>query len=94
VKGSEMRNITNYKIQITKYKGGHGFLKDCYRLQAITTFNQKFLREGPGGAGVRRTSPIRCGIVSEDFSHFFTCTCNLHLSPLAESAHPGRRRQK
>jgi hypothetical protein len=56
--------------------------------------NKKFLRGGPGGAGVRRTHPIRGGIVSEYVFHFFTCTCNLHLSPLAESAPPGRRRQK
>jgi hypothetical protein len=41
---------------------------------------------GSRGAGVRRTHPIRGGFGSDDVSHFFTCTCNLHLSPLAESA--------
>jgi phage tail-like protein len=55
------------------------------------SLNIKFLQDP--GAGVRRTRPIRGGIVSEDVFHFFTCTCNLHLSPLAKRA-PGRRRQK
>jgi hypothetical protein len=67
-------------------KGGHGLPKDSSRLQTMTAFNQKFLRGGPGVAGVRRTRPIRDGFVSEDVFHSFTCTCNLHLSPLAESA--------
>jgi hypothetical protein len=42
--------------------------------------------------GVRRTQPIRDGIVFKDVLHFFIYTCNLHLSPLAEGAPPGRRR--
>jgi amino acid adenylation domain-containing protein len=47
--------------------------------------NKSFCR-GTRGAGVRRTHPIRGGSISEDVFHFFTCTCNLHLSLLAERA--------
>jgi acyl-CoA synthetase (AMP-forming)/AMP-acid ligase II/acyl carrier protein len=56
-------------------------------------YNEKFLPGGPGGTGVRRTHPIRDGIVTEDVFNNSTCTCNLHLSPLAEKSPPGRRRQ-
>ena len=41
---------------------------------------------GSRGAGVRRTRPIRDGSIAEDVFDNSTCTCNLHLSPLAESA--------
>jgi Fe-S-cluster-containing hydrogenase component 2 len=59
--------------------------------------NQKFLPGGPAGAGVRRTHPIRDGSVDEYVFDNSTCTCNLHLSPMAESAPPmlhGARRQE
>jgi formamidopyrimidine-DNA glycosylase len=52
------------------------------------------LQGGSGEAGVRRTHPIRGSFGSDDVSHFFTFTCNLHLLPLAESGPPGRRRQR
>jgi hypothetical protein len=62
---------------------------------AETTSNKKFL-SGSRGTGVRRTHPIRGGTVSGDVFQFFTFTCNLHLSPLAERAREasGRRRHK
>jgi hypothetical protein len=55
---------------------------ETLRLQTMTALMKSFCG-GFRGTGVRRTHPIRGGIVSEDFFHFFTCTCNLHLSPLA-----------
>jgi amino acid adenylation domain-containing protein/non-ribosomal peptide synthase protein (TIGR01720 family) len=37
--------------------------------------------------------PIKDGFIAEDVLDNSTCTCNLHLSPLAEKSPPGRRRQ-
>jgi len=57
----KMKKITNYKIQISNPKGGHGLPKDTPRLQTMTVFNQKFLRGGPGGAVFSKSAPLAAG---------------------------------
>ena len=53
--------------------------------------NQKLLRRVQGAPW--HGGPIRDGSVAEEVFDNFTCTCNLHLSTLAEKSPPGRRRQ-
>jgi len=79
IKKAGAKTNTNYKLQITK--------KTARELHEKN--NEKFLR---GGTGVRRTHPIRDGSAAEYVFDNSTCTCNLHLSPLAESVPPGRRK--
>jgi dihydrofolate synthase/folylpolyglutamate synthase len=55
--------------------------------------NQKYFHGSPGEVGGRHPHPIEDGFVAEDVLDNSTCTGNLHLSPLAESALSGGRRQ-
>jgi hypothetical protein len=53
--------------------------------------NQKLLRGVQGAPW--HGGPIGDGFAAEDVFDNSACTCNLHLSPLAEKSPPGRRRQ-
>ncbi|MGD2092010.1 MAG: hypothetical protein PVH61_37920 [Candidatus Aminicenantes bacterium] len=62
------------------------------RYSLKTSSNQKLLRGVQGAPW--HGGPIRDGVVAEVVFENSTCTCHLHLSPLAEKSPPGRRRQK
>jgi polyketide synthase PksJ len=73
-----------------KVQGEAHELHELPRIEAPS--NEKLLRGVQGAPW--HGGPIRDGFVAEDVFDNSTCTCNLHLSPLAEKPPPGRRSQK